>query len=207
MRIEQHILYAIDDFEQNKKDSALMHAAIAIDATAQKLFKKARAGRSDYKNCIRNYYWLIERFIGEGLNLIDTKWTHLEIDNSGKVISDPDLADVIYHIFRCNHAHGNSIPLEYDLLPVSDGYSVWLIDLENPRLQMPERIIWALLGVSVFCEANSDIKTEGDYFLSWGSELLGLGIHKFIIKDWWGREKDLKIFFSQFQQIRVKMVL
>ncbi len=62
---------------------------------------------------------------------------------------------------------------------------------------MPEHIIWALLAISVFSKANRGIRTDGDYYLSWGSETLGIGIHKFIIKDWWGREEDFRLFLSR----------
>lgn len=208
MRLEQHVLHAIDDFDQGKKDSALMHACFAIDGTARKIFPKNGVGRQGYKNCIRKYWWLVEPFIGSGLNLEETKWTHITLDDGhGKKIIDPDLADIIYHVFRCSHAHAEEVPLRYELLPVSDGYSTWAVGIDDGSLQMPERIIWALLAISVFSGVNSDIKTDGDYYLTWGSESLGIGIHRFVIKEWWGREDDMRGFLSQFNHIRVKMVL
>lgn len=38
MKIEQHVCYAIDDYQAGKLDSALMHACMAIDGTAKNLF-------------------------------------------------------------------------------------------------------------------------------------------------------------------------
>ena len=181
-----------------------MHACIAIDGTAKKFSQKY--SKQSYKNYLRQYWWLIERFIGGGLDLQNTKWNHITLDNGhGKIITDSDLADIIYHIFRCRNAHGEEIPLEYELLPVSDGYSEWIIGLQDQRLHMPERIIWALLAVVVFSKANSDIKTDGEYCLTWGSEQLG--IKEFIIKDWWGKEDQVKEFFQPYEQIRVKIAI
>jgi hypothetical protein len=134
--------------------------------------------------------------IGGGLSQMEAQFKNIKIDEgNGEVIEKPDLADVVYHIFRCNLAHGKSIPLAYKLLPVGDGYSKWLIG--DGILKMPERIIWALLAVSVFCKANSGSQEGENYWLSWGSEILGLGIEKFSVKEWWGKEDDFRLFLSK----------
>lgn len=203
MRIQDHVIFSIEAFNRGEKDHALMHACIAIDATACELFSKQRATNQDYKKCIRDYYWLIQPFLGGGLDFNVTKFSHITLDNGyGGQISDPDLADVIYHIFRCNTAHGKEIPLSYQLLPVSDGVTPWRFGVNN-TLQMPERIIWALLAVSVFAKVNSSLQSEGDYFLSWGSDILGIGTTKFEIKDHWGEEDVIKSFLAQHPQTYV----
>jgi hypothetical protein len=136
-------------------------------------------------------WWLVERFIGEGLNLEDTKFTYLKIDDGyGKLITDPDLADIIYHVFRCNHAHSEPIPLNYELLNTASGRYPWLLDKENNSVKIPETVIYALLGISVFCKANADIVTDGKHFLSWGNEKIGIEIFK--LKDYWGKENALR---------------
>ncbi|MHB1949481.1 MAG: hypothetical protein ACYCQI_15390 [Gammaproteobacteria bacterium] len=203
MKLEDHVLKAIEAFDRNEKDHALMHATFAIEGTAKNLFSK-KILREDYKNCIRQYWWVIERFIGEGLNLEETKFTHLNlIDEKQRAISNPDLADVIYHIFRCHHAHAEEIPINYKLLPTKDGHHSWEINILNNGLLMPETIIWSLLAVAVFSKANVGIKTTGEHYLTWGSE--EVGITTFIIKDCWGKEDLLKEFFSDKPQIRVKL--
>jgi hypothetical protein len=204
MELEKHVLSAIDDYNLGKPDSALMHACTAIEGTARHLYSKDTAGKSDYNKCIRTYYWIIEPMMSGCVNLEDTKWDNVEVDDGhGKSIKSPDLADIIYHIFRCSHAHSKPVPKNYQLLPAVDGYSQWL--LADGMIHMPERIIWALLGVSVFSKANAGIRTSGDYYLSWGSEAPGLGIAKFVIKDWWGREDDFKGFVSKHNMPRVKL--
>lgn len=204
MRIEQHIIKAFEDVLQNEFDAGFLHACIALDGTAQKQVGKDRSSAQDYKNLIRNYYWIIEPMIGAGLNLEETKWRDLTIlDHNGQPISDPDFADIIYNIFRCSHAHGKEIPAGYGFLPVEDGKSYWHI-AEN-SLYIPTRVVWAIIAVSVFAKVNSDIKTTTDHFLTWGSEKLGIGTHEFPLKDSWGKEDGLREFFSKQKIIRVKL--
>ena len=196
MTLEKHVLKAIKDYKEGDLESALMNACIAIEGTARNLYEKDKASRNDYKKCIRDYYWIIEPMLGGGLNQFETLFTNLNIDNeSAGTIEKPDLADVVYHIFRCNLAHSKSVPLNYELLPSEDGRSRW--EIGGDILKMPDRVIWALLAVSVFSKANSGIQTKGDYWLSWGSESLGLGTKKFVIKDWWGKEDDFRLFLSK----------
>lgn len=204
MRLESHILKAIEANDRGSVDEALMHATIAIDATARKLFNKT--GKRAYKDCIRKYYWIIERFIGEGLNIEETKWTHLQLDDGhGKSIINPDFADIIYHVFRCSHAHGDEIPIKFELIPSFDGYFQWNIEIVNNGVRMPDTVVWALLAVSVFAKINSDIKTYGDHWISWGSKVIGTTT--FVIKDYWGKEDELKNFFSPRPALRVKLAL
>ncbi|HEU5046796.1 MAG TPA: hypothetical protein VFT64_03040 [Rickettsiales bacterium] len=142
--------------------------------------------------------------VGVGLNLEETQWTNITIiEQNGKIISSPDLADIIYHIFRCSHAHCEAVPINYALIPSHDGNSKWIF--AKGLLQMPDRIIWALLAVAVFASANKGIQNNGDYYLSWGSETLGLGVQKFVINEWWGREDDFRAFITPYNTLRVKM--
>jgi hypothetical protein len=70
---------------------------------------------------------------------------------------------------------------------------------------MPELIIWALLAVAVFSKANSNLKSEGDYYLAWGSKAIGIEKQHFPIKDFWGREDDIKALLSSHKPTRIKI--
>jgi len=195
MKLSEHVIKAIEDYGLNK-DSALMHACFAIEATSRNLYKKRTVGRNDYINCLRKYYWIIEFMIGKGLNLGETKWDNLIIINDhGKKINHPDLAEVVYYIFRCNHAHAKPVPFKYKLLPYTDGHFPWQFGAN--LLQMPESIIWALLAISVFSTANKGIRSKGDHYLTWGSESLGIGTTTFKIMNWWGKEDKFREFVDK----------
>lgn len=202
MKLEDHVLRSLELLDEGRKEEALMHAAISIDGTAKKIFR--RGGGNNYKLCLRRYYWLIERFIGEGFNLVETKFSYLDLDNgNGKNVPDPDLADVIYHIFRCGHAHCEAVPIKYQILEAGNGVHPWEMDRENKGLRMPHTVIFALLAVSVFSKANLDIKTTGEHLLKWGSPQMGY--QGFTIKNYWGKEDDIKDFFKDRPQTRVKI--
>jgi hypothetical protein len=96
MKVTQHVLYAIDDAEAGKFDSALMHACFSIDATAKRLPNAPKLVGDRYKACLRQYYWLLEPMVGAGFNLVDSRFANVQLK---KNIS-PDFADLIYEILR-----------------------------------------------------------------------------------------------------------
>jgi hypothetical protein len=204
MEVADNVIRSIDAFGRNDKIDALHQACIAVEGTARNMFSKKKTTRRDFKECIRKYWWLIEAFMGPGLNLEETKWTHLDLkDSNGKKIENPDLADIIYHIFRCHPAHGLDIPVEYQLLPPVMGVSNWILNFETKSILLPESVIWALLGIAVFSSVNTEIKSEGDYLLYWYDPTFK--IYNFIIKDTWGKEDELKKILSNYQFPRVKL--
>lgn len=147
---------------------------------------------------------MLEAFGCPGINLEETRWTHLNlVTDRGKTISQPDLADIIYHIFRCSDAHAQEIPVEYELLPKNGNNYVLGIDFVKQTLQLPESIVFALIAISVFSSANSHIKTNGSHSLNWTSQ--NGQFHEFPIKDWWGRESDVKAVIAKDPPIRVKL--
>src|SRR4030088_1326069 len=99
MKLAQHVLLAIDQAGRQEFDAALLHACIAVDPTSKRLFpSELRVGKR-YVECLREYYWVIEPMIGAGLNLIETRFTNIQLRNNAA----PDLAEIIYEIFRCGH--------------------------------------------------------------------------------------------------------
>ena len=192
MRISEQITVAVDDAEAGKFESALLHACTAVDATARKLYLNPKVG-DRYVQCLRQYYWLIEPMIGAGLNLVETRFPNVPL----RTTATPDLAEIIYEVFRCNLAHGDEVPLTFAVTPShGEFFSQWL--LADRELHMPDRVIWALLGVAVFSKANKDESSSGDYYLSLGTE-------RFLIAEWWGREDDFRPIAERFNSVRVKL--
>src|SRR6266851_7227207 len=193
MKLSKQVLYAIDDAGAKKFDAALLHACIAIDATSKRLYPSSTKVGVRYVNCLRHYYWLLEPMIGAGFNLVETRFTNIQLRNS----TSPDLATVIYEIFRCSHAHGDEVPSSFSVLPSEGGFhSRWL--LGNGELHMPDRVIWALLSVAVLSQVNRCEKTSGTYYLSLGAE-------HFTISEWWGREDDFRSIADRYNKVRVRM--
>jgi hypothetical protein len=193
MKLSQHVTGAIDDCGQGKFDSALLHACIAIDTTSKRLTPAEKRVGVRYINCLRGYYWIIEPMIGSGVNLIETKFSNITLKNT----DTPDLAEVIYEIFRCSHAHGDEVPLEFSVLPSEGNFgSKWR--LAKGELHMPDRVVWALLAVAVFSKINARENSEGSYYLSLGND-------KFLLSEWWGREDDFRPIAEKSNQTRVRI--
>lgn len=204
MELKSHIEKSLESYDRGDRKEALMHACIAIEATARNVFLIPKASNNDYKNCLRNYWWILEAFGCPGINLEETKWTHLSLlGGNGKQILNPDLADIIYHIFRCADAHAQEIPVKYDLLPRKDNNILLGIDFVKKSLQLPESIIFALIAVSVFAAANKQIKSNGTHFLTWEDSKHKK--YKFLIKDFWGKENELKAIINRSPPIRVTL--
>jgi hypothetical protein len=131
--------------------------------------------------------------IGAGLNLVETRFSNIKLRKT----TAPDLAEVIYEIFRCSHVHGDEVPPNFSILPTQGGFgSKW--GFGYGELHMPDRIVWALLAVAVFAKVNGGEKTIGDYYLSLGDE-------RFPIAQWWGRENDFRPIADKYNLVRVKL--
>jgi len=190
--IADHILSAIDAACINKYNIALLHACIAVDATAKRLFPKEKV-RNRFVGCLRQYYWLIEPMLGGGIDLEGTKFSNINL----KSTKAPDISEIIYEIFRCNLAHGEKIPMEFNLI-VASAEEKSKIFMGNGVLHLPSSMLWALLSVSVFSRVNSNENRTSDYFLSLNGE-------SFQISEWWGREDDFRSIADRNNKIRVRL--
>lgn len=191
MKTPRHVICAINDYQAGNFDCAMLHACIAIDATAKRYQPSIKGVANRYIRCLRDYYWLIEPMIGGGLNLDETRFSNIQL----KKVATPDFAEIIYEIFRCNHAHGDEVPDEFSVVP-SQGKILW--NLAKGELHIPEQVLWALLSVVVFSKANAQQTSDGDHFLQSRDV-------RFLIKDNWGREDDIRLVVTPHNTIRVKM--
>jgi hypothetical protein len=195
MKLTDHVRCTFDDAAAGKLEAALLHACISIDATAKHLYPSTPGVRARFVRCIRDYYWLIEPMMGAGMNLEETKFGNVTVSN---LSTKPDFADIVYTIHRNSHAHGDEVSPSFELTRTTHPYlSDW--EFGANHLRMPDRVIWALTSVAVFCRQNYRYKGWGDdRYLSWGEE-------RFVIADWWGREVDLKPIAVGWNTTRVKM--
>lgn len=200
MKIEEHIFRGIEAFNRGEQEHALLHACLAIDGSAQKRDKSSRSSENLYTQFIRDYYWILEPMTGAGINFDKTQWNNITIkDNKDRLVKNLDMANVIYHIFRCTQAHGSEIPSEYKLVR-KDAQSPLAYHIANNRLHIPETIVWGLISICVFAKVNEDIISDTDHFLT-------LGDNKFSIADWWGLEESFRPIAKKHNPESNRMVL
>ena len=204
MKIEQRVFRAVDYALAGDIAAALSDICPAIDATARKKYQE-KGSRTLYKKFLREHYDIIEPFIGQGINLAETAFPINLETTDGKLIDKPDFADVIYHAHRCALAHGEEINERFCFTQSErQGEAKWTINLEEGRLHMPDKVIWALIAVTVFCEANAEISTCEAKWLTWGSEKMRSGQpYRFDIDLFWGAEGTVRAFFEKRQDPKV----
>lgn len=196
MKLEEHIFAGIEAFDRGEQEHALLHACIAIDGSSQKRAAILKSRRSEYIKFIRDYYWILEPMTGSGINFDDTYWGNVKIkDEKDRAIEKLDMASFIYYLFRCSQAHGKEIPPQYKLIPRNTGFPL-TYHIAEDRLHIPEMLIWGLLGICVFAEVNSDIKTSTRHHFT-------LGDNVFSISDWWGLEDSFRSIAIKHNPTRV----
>ena len=195
MKLPDHIIGVFTDAENKRWESAFLHALIGIDATAKALYPSEVSSARRYIRCIREYYWLIEPMMGVGFNLVDTRFGNVTLKNGKR---GPDFAELVYHIHRCNHAHGDEVPIEFSLTPSPNAFfSTW--EMAPNSVKMPDKVIWALTSVAVFSRVNYRLRGQGDKWrLSWGNEM-------FPVSEWWGREAEVKLLAVGWNTQRIEL--
>jgi hypothetical protein len=195
MKIADHVKSCFDDAGQGKLDAALLHACIAIDATSKLLYPTERKVGRRYTQCIRDYYWLVEPMLGAGINLEQTVFANIKLPKT----QAPDFADVIYDVFRCGHVHGDEVPDNYAVVPTTGNWhSRWIVGRNT--LRFPDRIVWALLSISIFSRVNERQKLQ-----RFGPYILTLGDTEFPVEEWWGQEDRVRPIANQHNQVRVTL--
>lgn len=167
----RNIERSLDAYNTQDFIAAFNFATLAIEGTARNWYNKDYISRRDYINLLRNYYWIMEPFMGlpecetwkfyPGIKITDEK---------GRVVGGcfgPDLAEIVYHVFRCNIHHGKSIPSKFNIMGNTSDPSLQIISIDsNNIMQLNSNIIIALLAVCMGCVANKDLGEKSDYYLT-----------------------------------------
>jgi hypothetical protein len=133
---------------------------------------------------------------------IDIERTRFPVAVKGPTTDDgkPDIADVVYAVHRCTHAHGDELPNGFDLIPDAAGPAgITRIQIERGRLQLSDRVLFGLLAVAIMSPANIGQRTSDGYYLTFGTSV------KLIINDWWGRAADFAAMVALEPMPSVKM--
>jgi len=197
MEIADYVVCSIDDYEGHHKkhfklESSLLHACVALDGTASKFYPD-KGVRSRFIQIISEYYWLIEPMLAIGINLRETIFEPIDLGSH-----EPNFAQIIYEIFRCNLAHGDNIPLGFEIeFTENDQWRSAIIGKE--KFVLPDTLTFALLSVVVFSEVNSEQRIGNeDYYLTHDQR-------KFVIDEYWGKEEVVLDYFQSVDLPSVKL--
>lgn len=184
MDVGNSVRKAIDDWEINELDAAMLHTCNAIDGTAKKVYPKF-GSNARFTQLLRDNYSILGPMGCPGINLLETRFP-IKVERPKTPDGKPDLADIIYGIHRCSHSHGDELPGGFALIPDARseaGHTT--IRVQREVIQLSDRIIFGLIAVAVMCPANMGQSVPDGYYLTFGRS-----VEKLIINEWWGRAAD-----------------
>lgn len=184
MNVSNSVRKAIDDWEFNEPDAAMLHACNAIDGTAKKVHPKL-GSNARFTRLLRDNYSILGPMGFPGINLAATRFP-VKVERPKAPGGKPDLADIIYGIHRCSHGHGDELPGGFSLIPDARGEpGHTTVKAQRGAIQLSDRIIFGLIAVAVMCPANKDQSVPDRYYLTFGRSA-----KKLMINEWWGRAAD-----------------
>ena len=203
MKISDSVRLAIEDWELAKSDqtrleSAMLHACNALDGTAKKIWPKAN-NKDRFTRLIRQSYDFFGPMAMPCIDLENTVFS-VPLNSSKKDNKGPDIADIIYSIHRCSHAHGDELEegfsliedVKNDIIGQENSTNI-RSDIEGGKVRLSDRTIFGLLGIAVFSPINknqSDPKLY-NFWLTFDKDM------EFHINDWWGKKEEFLKIISQ----------
>ncbi len=186
--VADRVIHAIEAYARGEFEFALEDAAVAVDISAQRYFKKTRSSKADYKAFLNHYLWLIELMALNGIDLQNSVFSNFTIPG----VQVTGISDILYHVVRCGLVHSTGLPV--NLAFTSGRHAVFAHEF----IALPAQVIWGLLATVVFAKVNSQEVSRGDYFLSYEE-------NRFPIRDYWGREDLIRPFYDKYVQVRVTL--
>lgn len=194
--IGEHVAATIDCFSRSELDFAMLHACVAVDGTAKKVYPSV-GSRKRFVQFLRDYYWVIEPTAMPGFDLELSRFGNIPL---GKVLR-PDWAEIVYEVHRCAHAHGDQVRPGFELVP-GVGLSVKSGKIGQGVFEMPNHVPFGLIFAAVLSSVNADEKIADNYFLTIG-HLDFSNFTQLPISDWWGGEDDFRPIARRHNKVRV----
>jgi hypothetical protein len=199
---------AIVDYEAGDLDAAMLHACNAVDGTAAKVHPGTGVG-ARFVGVLRQSYESILEPMVPGINLTETVFP-VQIPKPSGPGKQPDFADIIYVIHRCNHGHGAPLPVGFELMPdarASLGGTRMAMEKNlagHYTVRFSDRTIFGMLAVALLSPANADQRLPDGIRLTYSSVSGDIQVR--LDNDWWGRAADFAaITAMDHKRIRVKL--
>ena len=174
---------AIDDWESDEVEAAMLHACNAVDGTTKKVYPKL-GSNARFTQLLRDNNSILGPMGMPGINLVETRFP-VKVARPKAPGGKPDLANVMYGIHRCSHGHGEDLPSGFELILDARGPArQTTVKVVKGAIQLSDRIIFGLIAVAVLSPVNKDQLVPEGYYLTFGAT------EKLMINEWWGRAAD-----------------
>lgn len=135
-----------------------------------------------------------------GVNLAETLFPIRVEENGTQTLLD--MADLIYSVHRCSHGHGDDLPEGFSLIPdAGSTEQITRMLIGQGKVQLSDRMIFALLAVAVTNNRNIDERAGDGYYLTFGAS------EPLFINDYWGKANEFLAILATVQLPQVKLEL
>lgn len=180
MTVGDEVRSALDHWSVGEWRPALWHATAAINKTADKRYP-ALDDAAAFRQTIRDDVDIFGAMAAADLDFVDARFP-LPIA-SDRPDGRPDIADLLYAVYRYLHVDESEMPAGCQVLPPVDGVSMFSI--ANGRLWLRASAAIGLLTVAVLAPENEGQPIPESYFLSWRD-------NDFLVSDSWGKRDGFR---------------
>lgn len=191
MRIEKHVMKALDELDAGDPEAAILQACVALDGAAARAYPTSESVRLRFTSLLRQHAQILELMGLPGLDVEGSRFGRAPAIDWPQSVTQPDVADIIYHVHRCCHAHADEVPGAFELLEQQEGGGLRL-GLVDGTVQLPRSVVVGILAVAVLSPASAGLDPlPPGYRLWWhppaapDTEWLPMPVG-----EWWGRETD-----------------
>lgn len=173
MKVGASVTYALLALDDGDSQHAVLHACNAVDGTARKRFP-TKGVRDRFTTLMRDGYWILEPMCAPGINLDLSRW-QVWAGNPPR-LQVVDFADLVYLVHRCTHGHGDELPGGFELVPDVRGpnrVTHMFADFDDDTVRLSDRLIPALLCLSVLAPENRDEESIEEAWLSYDDRVHG----------------------------------
>lgn len=162
----------------------MLHACNAVDGTARarRGARDNRANAERFKGIIREEIDILEIIGMPGIDLRASRFPYSAVVSASR--PQPDIADVLYHVHRCAHGHGDDVTAGFDLEQSNHAPGNHTMHFDSDAVRLPASSVLGLVAIAVLAPENGS-ERAWDAAIPWqGGEL--------VINDWWGRGADFR---------------
>ncbi|MEP7179497.1 MAG: hypothetical protein ABI775_10435 [Pseudonocardiales bacterium] len=191
--------YALDHYERAEFEAAMLHACLALDGSAKKLYPEvANNNRERFERIIRDHLDVFGAFAAPGIDLEATRFP-IRVEVGAKRVG-LDAASILYKIHRCTHGHGDELPNGFECLPPDGDKVTFTVNIDSGTVAMSTTAILGLIAVAVLCPPNHDQEIPMTYSV-WQPLMADDGRRDRVvipIHQWWGRLNDFRAILQKF---------
>ncbi len=158
----------------------MWHATEAVSKTADKRYP-ALDPAAAYRQTIRDDVDIFTALAAADIDLAGSRFP-LPIA-SDQPDGRPDIADVMYAVYRYLHVDESEMPAGCQVVPPAEGVSMFSI--ANGRVWLRATAAIGLLALAVLAPENEGQPIPESYFLSWRN-------NDFLVSDSWGRREGFR---------------